>query len=735
MSGSSTKMNFRNKFPFYRQYEAMDCGPTCLRMIARFYGRSYSLSFLRGKCSVTLEGSSLLELSETAEAIGMRGRCVLASMEFLASEAKLPCIVHWDRNHFVIVYGIKDGKVHIADPAFGKRTLNVEEFLAHWAGSGTEGYVLLLEPAEEFLSLDETEEPRKGLLFLFSYLRPYLQLLSQIGMAMILGSAIQLVLPFLTRMIVDRGIGERDIGLLKLILMGQFVLILGRACAYFLREWILFYISTPINITLVHDFLLKLTKLPLGYFDAKRIGDTLQRLNDHQRVESFITHSVLGLMFTIMNIAVFGAVLAIYSMRIFLIFLIGTFLYFLWIKVFLSRRREIDFLKFRHMGKSQNAVIQLIMGMQEIRLNRCERRKTADWINIQESLYETGLRSTSLVLNQQFGCTLLQETQYILITFFAASSVISGGITLGTMLAIQFILGQLRGPVDQLLRFIGEAQDARISFERIEEIHTLRNEEDDNYTKEETIPETADIVVDNVSFRYGGPHSETVLQGVSLVIPHGRTTALVGTSGSGKTTLLKLLLGVYRPVEGEIRIGDTVMPDLSLRAWRDRCGIVMQDGYIFSDTIADNIALTDEAVDEERVMEAARAANIDDFIQSLPLKYRTMIGLDGHGLSQGQKQRILIARAVYKDPRYVFFDEATNALDTRNESIIMKNLERFFAGKTVVIVAHRLSTVKNADQIIVLDRGVIAETGRHEELIAKRGAYYNLVRDQLELES
>jgi len=726
-------MNFRNDFPFYKQYEAMDCGPSCLRMIAKFHGRSYSLSYLREKSFVTREGSSLQGLYEAAEAIGLQGRCVLASLEFLISEAKLPCIVHWDRNHFVVVYRVKDGYVHIADPAFGKCALSEEEFLSRWADSGTEGYILLLEPTEKFLSHQETEEPRKGLLFLFSYMRPYLQLLSQIGLAMILGSAIQLVLPFLTRMIVDRGIGGRNIGLLKLILLGQFVLILGRACAYFLREWILFYISTPINITLVHDFLLKLTKLPLGYFDAKRIGDTLQRLNDHQRVESFITHSILGLLFTVMNLAVFGVVLAIYSTRIFLIFLIGTFLYFLWIRIFLSRRREIDFLKFRRMGKSQNTVIQLIMGMQEIRLNGCERKKTADWINVQESLYETGLRSMALVQKQQLGCTLLQETQYILITYLAAISVISGSITLGTMLAIQFILGQLRGPVDQLLRFIGEAQDARISFERIEDIHTLPNEENEDDAKEETVPETADIMVDGVSFRYGGPHSETVLKGVSLVIPNGRTTALVGTSGSGKTTLLKLLLGVYRPVEGKIRIGDTSLSGLSLKAWRDKCGVVMQDGYIFSDTIADNIALTDETVDEDRVMEAATAANIDDFIQTLPLKYRTMIGLDGHGLSQGQKQRILIARAVYKNPRYVFFDEATNSLDTQNESIIMKNLERFFAGKTVVVVAHRLSTVKNADRIVVLDRGVIVETGRHEELIAKRGAYYNLVSNQLGL--
>lgn len=724
-------MNLRNDFPFYKQNEAMDCGPTCLRMIARFHGRSYSLSFLRDKCSVTREGSSFLDLYEASETIGLKGRCVLASLEFLSSEASLPCIVHWDRDHFVVVYKVKDGHIHIADPAYGKAVLTEEDFLAHWAGTGTEGHILLLEPTEKFLSLQGLEEPRKGLLYLASYLRPHLQLLFQIGLAMLLGSAIQMVLPFLTRMIVDRGIGELDVGLLKLILLGQFVLILGRACAYFLREWILFYISTPINITLVHDFLLKLTKLPLGYFDTKRIGDTLQRLNDHQRVESFITHSVLGLLFTVMNITVFGAVLAVYSIPIFLIFLAGTLLYFLWIQMFLSKRREIDFLKFRHMGKSQNTVIQLIMGMQEIRLNRCERRKTADWIAIQETLYDIGLRGMALVQKQQFGCTLLQETQYILITYLAAVSVIGGSITLGTMLAIQFIMGQLRGPVDQLLRFIGESQDARISFERIEDIHTLPNEEDEDDATEETVPENADIILDGVSFRYGGGHSEMVLKDLSIEIPYGRTTALVGTSGSGKTTLLKLLLGMYRPAAGNIKVGNMPMTRLSLKAWRGKCGIVMQDGYIFSDTIADNIALTDEAVDEYRVIEAAKAANIDDFIQSLPLKYRTMIGIDGHGLSQGQKQRILIARAVYKDPRYLFFDEATNSLDTRNESVIMGNLQRFFSGKTFVVVAHRLSTVMNADRIIVLDKGTIVETGRHDELIARKGAYYNLAGNQI----
>ena len=727
-------MLFRKPFPFFRQREAMDCGPACLRMIAKFHGRLFSLSWLRQKSAATREGVSLKDLAETAATMGLKTRCVLASAGFLTGEARLPCIVHWEGNHFVVVYGRKKGRFFIADPAFGKQSVDEKIFMERWARGRREGYALLMEPTERFYANADCLEPRRPVSFLLSYIRPRLRLLSQIFLAMILGSAIQLTLPFLTRMIVDRGVYGANIGLLKLILAGQFALILGRTCSYFLRDLVLFHISTPVNISLVYDFLTKLCRLPLGYFDTRRIGDTLQRLADHQRVESFITRSVLGLVFAIMNMAVFGVVLALYSLRIFFVFTAGTILYFLWIRLFLPRRREIDFRKFRQMGKSHSTVIQMITGMQEIRLNTCENRRIREWINVRKELYNTELDGLSLTRKQQFGCSMVQETQNILITFIAALSVIGGAMTLGTMLAIQFILGQLRGPVDQFLRFAAEAQDAAASFERIEEVHSLSDEENEDPARCADIPDAADITIRELSFRYTGA-SENALRCVSAVFPAGKTTAVVGSSGSGNTTLLKLLLGIYTPQEGGISIGGEPLAELSLRAWRRRCGSVMQEGYVFSDTVRGNIAISDDLSDEDRVRTAARAACIEDFILSLPGGYEAMIGPDGHGLSQGQRQRILIARALCKNPRYLFLDEPTNSLDAGNESTIMQNLAKFFHGRTVILAAHRLSTVKNADLIVVLEKGSIVETGSHRELLSAGGVYSRLVAKQIEQEA
>lgn len=726
-------MNFKGNFPFYRQYDAMDCGPACLRMVAKHYGKIYSFQYLRDKSYVSREGASLLGLRDAADSIGMLAKCVLVSLDYLACDAKLPCIVHWDNDHFVVVYKIKNDHIYVADPAYGKAKYTKDLFLSHWAAAEDEGYALLLEPAEAFYTNQEVPTSKKGFLFLFSYLKSYQQLLIQLLLAMLLGSFIQLILPFLIQMIVDKGVDKKDITFLQMILLGLFLLTASRVFVNFIRGWILFYISTPINITLVYDFLVKLNKLPLVFFDVKMIGDTLQRINDHQRVESFITSTVLSIFLTIINIIIFGIVLLTYSSQIFLIFSAGTILYLLWIKLFLTKRREIDFSKFRQLGKNQSAIIQLIMGMQEIRLNNCEKKKITDWIKIQDGLFSISKKSLSLTQNQQSGCFLLQETQNIVITYFAACSVINGNITLGMMLAIQFILGQLNGPIEQLVHFIAAAQDAKISSERIEEIHTMQNEENTNEIKIGDIPKEADIVISNVSFQYRGPYSEKVLKNVSLVLSNKKKTAIVGTSGSGKTTLLKLLLGVYQPVSGDIIIGNIPMTEILISSWRKKCGVVMQDGYIFSDTIADNIALKDEIIDENKLKKSAIIANIDEFIESLASGYKTKIGAEGHGLSQGQKQRILIARAVYKNPEYIFFDEATNSLDASNEYIIMKNLNLFFKNRTVVIVAHRLSTVRNADQIIVLDKGTIVETGTHNELTIRKGVYYNLVKNQLEL--
>ena len=726
-------MNFRGSFPVYKQYDAMDCGPACLRMIAKYYGKACSLQYLRDRSHVTKEGVSLLGLRDAAESTGMIAKCALASIDYLVSEAKLPCIAHWDNEHFVVVYRTNGTHIYVADPAYGKTRYDKDVFLSHWAAADDEGYVLLLEVGEEFHCRQEAPRSGKGFFSLFSYWKSYRQLLGQLFIAMLIGSLIQLILPFLTQMIVDKGIRYNDIGFLRIILIGQLILITSRAFVNIIRGWILFYISTPINIRLVFDFLVKLSKLPLRYFDVKKFGDTLLHVNDHQRIETFFTDSVVSNSFTIINVIVFGIVLIIYSVQIFLIFAAGTILYMAWIQLFLNKRREVDFVRFRQTARSHNVIIQMIMGMQEIRLANYESRKIADWINIQNDLFSTGKKSLSMTQSQQSGCTFLQESMNLIITFFAARSVIHGDITLGMMLAIQFIIGQLNGPVEQLVHFAAAAQDAKISFERIEEIHSMPNEQAPNDMKAGDIPQGADIIISRLSFQYGGPYSEKVLSNVSLVLPNKKTTAIVGPSGSGKTTLLKLLLGVYQPVSGKISIGDVPMKEISLEAWRKKCGVVMQDGYIFSDTILDNIALSDGVVDETRLKQAAGVANISEFIESLDLGYKTVIGTDGHGLSQGQKQRILIARTVYKNPEYVFFDEATNSLDAVNEYTIMDNLNRFFKNRTVVIVAHRLSTVRHADHIVVLDKGTIVESGDHNDLISRKRAYYDLVRNQLEL--
>ena len=711
----------------------MDCGPTCLRMIASFYGKDYPLAYLREKCYADREGTSLLCLRDAAKEMGMNAKCALISLADLSLNVPLPCIVHWDHEHFIIVYKISDDVIFVADPASGKRRFTKEEFLSHWAINDQQGYALLMEPTDAFYQKPEPLNTGKGFSALFIYLKEYKHLLLRLFFLMLLGSAVQLALPFLAQAVVDKGVQKKDLGFLELILVGQLLLMLSRASVSFLRGWLLFHISTPLNIRLVHDFLVKLTKLPLRYFDVKMVGDTLQRIGDHQRIELFLTSSVLNIILTILNLMVFGTVLAIYSLPIFIIFLAGTLWYLGWLKLFLAKRRALDFDKFKQMGKNQSQIIQLIMGMQEIKLNNCEQQKIKSWVNLQDSLFRLGRKAMTLSQKQETGCFVLQETQNIIITYWAARSVITGEISLGMMLAIQFILGQLNGPIEQLMHLITVAQDAKISLERIEEVKNLKEDEDPTEQVITNISTEDSLVFDNVSFQYGSPYSEKVLQNITLTIPSKKTTAIVGASGSGKTTLLKLILGVYEPIAGSIFLGDTPLSKIQKKTWRQECGSVLQDGYIFSDTIASNIALQEEMVDEEKLRLAARTANIEEFVESLPLKYKTTIGADGQGLSQGQKQRILIARAVYKNPHFIFFDEATNSLDANNEAIIMKNLEQFFLDKTVVIVAHRLSTVRNADQIIVLNKGMVVETGTHNDLINNKNIYYNLVKNQLEL--
>ncbi|MBN1252879.1 MAG: peptidase domain-containing ABC transporter [Bacteroidales bacterium] len=726
------------KFPHYTQLDAMDCGPTCLRMVAKHYGKSYSLQTLRDRSFITRDGVSLLGTSDAAESIGFRTMGVKISFKQLVEEAPLPFIAHWKQSHFVVVYKIdKKNNLRIADPAEGLVKLTEKEFKSGWISTKSEGeekgVCLLLEPTPDFYKAEDEKTNKANFKFLFSYLRPYKKFLTQLFLGLFAGSLLQLIFPFLTQAIVDFGIANRDISFVYLVVIAQLMLFTGRTAIDFIRGWILLHISTRINISLISDFLIKLMKLPIRFFDIKMIGDLMQRIGDHTRIENFLTSTSLNILFSVFNLIIFAAVLIFYSMKIFVVFLFGSILYALWVIIFMKKRKELDYKRFAQMADNQSNVIQLITGMQEIKLNNCEKQKRWEWERIQARLFKVSVKSLALNQYQQAGSMFINELKNIIISFMAAAAVIHGEMTLGMMMAVQYIIGQLNSPIAQLIGFMQSAQDAKISLERLSEIHEKEDEEKLEDPKLNLLPAKKNIVIEKLSFQYEGPHSEMVLNNIELKIPEKKITAIVGSSGSGKTTLIKLLLGFYAPIKGEITIGDTGLENFSQRMWRSTCGVVMQDGYIFSDTIAKNIAVSEEIVDKEKLLNAVKAANIQDFIETLPLSYNTKIGQDGHGLSQGQKQRILIARAVYKNPEFIFLDEATNALDANNERVIMDNLNEFFKGRTVVVVAHRLSTVKNADQIVVLEKGKIVESGNHQELTKKRGAYYELVKNQLEL--
>lgn len=717
----------------------MDCGPSCLRMIAKFYGKSYSLQTLREKSYLSRDGVSMMGISEAAESIGLRTMGVSLTPEKLFSSAPLPLVVHWEQNHFVVVYKVARNTVFLADPAYGLVKYSKAEFLKNWISvqkdGEKKGLALLLEPTPDFYAEEGETVDKSSFQFLLSYLKPHRKYIIQLMLGMLLGSMLQLIFPFLTQSIVDVGINNNDINFIYLILIAQLVLFISRMSVDFIRGWILLHLSTRMNISLISDFLIKLMKLPLGFFDIKIIGDILQRIADHRRIEHFLTTSSLNILFSLFNLVIFGIVLAVYSWKILLLFIVGSFLYFLWLSIFMRKRRELDFKRFSNQAENQGKLIQLIYGVEDIKLYHAERQKRWEWENIQGSLFKVNIKSLALTQYQEAGGVFINETKNILITFLAATAVIHGDMTLGMMLAVSYILGQLNSPIEQMINFMHVAQDAKISIERLGEIHKEENEEKEDLGEMIIMPESKTLDIRNLTFQYEGPHSRKVLDGVNLKIPDDNVTAIVGVSGSGKTTLVKLMLAFYPPVEGEIRVGDTNLQSLSQQIWRRRCGVVMQDGYIFADTIARNISLGDEYVDPDRLLEAVKMANIKDYIESLPVGYNTKVGAGGHSLSGGEKQRILIARAIYKQPEFLFIDEGTSSLDAENEKVIIDNLQDFFMGRTVVVVAHRLSTVKNADQIVVLDKGKIAEIGKHEELIEKRGNYYELVKNQLELGS
>jgi ATP-binding cassette subfamily B protein len=730
----------RKKFPFYQQLDQMDCGPTCLRMIAKYHGRVIGLEKLRTLSETTRAGSSLKGLSDTAEKIGLRTLAVKIDFIKLEAEVPLPCIVHWDQKHFVVIHGISKTKVQIADPGHGLLTQTKEEFISHWIGQNSddsvpEGIVLLMEPTPRLMQTEPDDlQEKKGLAFLYQYLFRYKKFIAQLLVGLIAGSLLQAAFPFLTQSIVDIGIQNHDINFIYLILIAQLFLFMGRTGVELIRGWILLHLSARINISLVSDFFIKLMNLPISFFDVQMTGDILQRINDHSRIEKLLTTSSLSVLFSMFNLVIFGAVLAWYDLQIFGIFLLGSILYGLWVSLFLKKRRKLDYQRFNLMSEEKSKVIELITGMQEIKLHNSEKQMRWSWEFLQARLFKVETKNLALEQTQTIGSNVINEVKNILIIVLAAKLVIDGSITLGMMMAITYITGQLNSPIQQLIGFVYTVQDARIAVERLAEIHNRDDEEQDTEGKIVDFESAEDIVLNNVSFRYQGT-SKMVLNELSLTIPLNKVTAIVGASGSGKTTLMKMLLKFYTPQTGDIMIGSYSLSNVRQNIWRDRCGVVMQEGYLFNDTIARNIALGEDRIDVEKLHNAVKVANIDDFIRDLPLGLNTKIGREGIGMSTGQKQRMLIARAVYKDPDIIFFDEATSALDAKNERIIMENLNAFFDNRTAIVIAHRLSTVKTADQIVVLEEGSIIEKGTHKELLELKGSYYNLVKNQLELES
>ena len=722
----------------------MDCGPCCLKIITSYYGKEYSIDILRRNTFIVKDGVSLKGISQAAEIIGFKTIGGRLTFDKLIEKALLPCILHWDQEHFVVLHKIKKNRkgiiLYIADPGKGLLQYNKKDFLEHWISTKTngeeKGVVLLLEPTEQFYK-QEGEKPTKGkgkLKFLAAYFKRYKKFFGQLIVGLLVGSLLQLIFPFLTQAIVDIGIGNKDISFIWLILLAQLMLIIGRTSIDFIRRRILLHISTRINISLISDFFIKLMKLPMKFFDTKLLGDLLQRIEDHSRIERFLTAQSLNLLFSLFSFIVFGIVLFIYNLKIFLVFLFGSILYGVWILFFLKKRKILDYKTFEQQAINRSKTYQLINGMQEIKLQGCEQRKRWEWEDTQADLFDVNTQSLSLQQTQEAGSVCINEVKNLLITILAATAVIQGELTLGMMLSVQYIIGQLNSPVEQIMNFIYQWQDVSISLERMSEIHNKDDEENkDKNIKSLTPDRSKDIEVKDLVFQYEGPYSKKVLNDINLTIPEGKVTAIVGASGSGKTTLIKLLLGNYSPVGGTVDVGNEPLSQFNLTWWRTQCGAVMQDGYIFSESIAKNIAVSEDEIDTKRLREAAQIANIDDFVSSLPLAYNTIVGQEGQGVSQGQRQRILIARAVYKNPQFIFLDEATNALDANNEKVILDNLNEFYKGKTVVVVAHRLSTVKNADQIVVLDNGEIVERGTHGELTNLKGKYYHLVKNQLEL--
>lgn len=734
----------KKTFPHYTQLNSSDCGPTCLRMIASFYGKEYSQETIRRHCFISREGVSLLGICDAAEYIGMHCLGMKLTIDQLVDEVNFPCILHWNQNHFVVCYDVKRSRIgekykfYIADPASQCITYNEEEFKKGWISSkfkGEEcGVALLLEPDVDFGKNEDdcyTPEKKRNFRTFAHYYLQHKRLLLQIIAGMLVGIGMQFIFPFLTQAMVDVGIGHKNFNIVTLILIAQIILFIAQLSVDFIRSWVLLHINARVDITLISSFLYKLTCMPLNFFDTRKLGDTLQRVGDHARIKSFLMGNSLNIIFSFVSLIIFSCVLAYYSIMIFSIFMVGNILNLLWITIFMKYRRELDSKRFGLSSTEQNRLVQLIQGMQDIKLNNCEREKRWEWEHLQIGLFRISSKGLTITQIQQTGSSFLSQATNFIILYLSATAVIHDNMTLGMMMSVSYIIGQLSAPFADFVNFAYALQDARISMERLNDIYEQEDEEDDIDKNMTILPTDHNIRIENMYFSYSGNSRNYTLQDINLTIEAGKVTAIVGSSGSGKTTLIKILQGFYKPNQGSVCIGNVPLELINPHVWRASTGSVMQDSFLFSDSIAKNIALSTEQIDIKRLQLASKMANVDSFISTMPLGYNTRIGMEGIGVSQGQRQRILIARAIYKNPEFIFFDEATNALDATNEWEIMNALHSFYKGKTVVIAAHRLSTISQADQIVVMKEGKIVEVGSHEQLLEKKGEYYELVNYQM----
>jgi ATP-binding cassette subfamily B protein len=733
-------------YPFHKQFDSFDCGPTCLQMVSDFFGKKFDIDFLRKECFITREGVSLLGISQAGEKIGFRTLMAKVTSDALKQECPLPAILHWNQEHFVVLYNIKQASAlftnkkqtlyTIGDPAHGIITIKEEDFLKNWQTSeNNRGITLLLEPTSAFFeSKSNNVSAGKEIKLMLAYLRPFRKQLMLLLLCMSVSVAITISLPYLTKGLIDKGVLGKSHNLIVLFVLSQLILYVSSSILDVVRGWLLLHMNAKISINIISDFLKKLMKLPISFFDSKSVGDVSQRINDHHKIETFLSSDLSVTLFSLLQILVLSFILLSYKFDIWITFAVLSLIGTVWVFLFQKKRKQLDYIRFAQSKNVQEKLFELVVGMQEIKLFGSEDEKRWEWEYLQLRQYKINIKSLKLEQYQQSGFIFFSQLKNLVISYLAATSVMDGEISLGIMLSISFIIGQTNGPLQQLVQFFKSGQDAKLSFSRLQEVHYKNDEEDtENAKPKNTIPEHGLIQIENLNFQYQGPRSPHVLKNVNIDIPKGKITAIVGASGSGKTTFLKLLLGFYTPTSGTIAIGGEDLSDISPRAWRRNCGTVMQDGYIFNDTIYKNIVVDGNNIDSERFNLARNISNLDEFVNELPMDYNTKIGASGIGLSGGQKQRVLLARAIYKDPDYLFFDEATSNLDANNETQIMDRLDNFFIGKTVVVIAHRLSTVRNADQIIVLEKGEIVEVGNHTSLTLQKGRYYELIKNQLEL--